>query len=144
MSETDINNEEQEQEQVFNTDDFVLYKKGDTLVGGGYKIDSFFLENEISPMTTYNTIDEDNKQFIGGKVSSPFENLAVPAGLFYVNLRMPKHKEEEHFYKKHDPLSDEIFDKLYALVDANKKQQRKTRRHYDKQTNNKTRSNKKN
>jgi hypothetical protein len=77
---------------------------------------------------------------LGGKVSSPFENLAVPAGLFYVNLRVPKNrdldkKKEEHFYKMHDHLSDEIFDKLYALVDANNKPRRKTRRHLTKQTN---------
>jgi len=142
---------------ILGDEDFVFYKKENgEFVGGGFKIDSFFLNNGISPMTTQNEdgdSDVDKQEggnmlggnllggnLLGGKVSSPFENLAVPAGLFYVNLRVPKNrdldkKKEEHFYKMHDHLSDEIFDKLYALVDANNKPKRKTRRHLIKQTN---------
>ena len=130
--------------EILDSEDFVFYKKENgEFVGGGFKIDSFFLNSGISPMTTQNVnsdVSEHDDNQKGGKVSTPFENLAVPAGLFYVNLRVPKNrdldkKNEEHFYKMHDHLSDEIFDKLYALVDANNKPKRKTRRQFIKQTN---------
>ena len=38
------------------------------------------------------TLNEDREQD-GGKVSSPFENLAVPAGLFYINTRIKKNND---------------------------------------------------
>ena len=75
-------------------------------------------------MVTINT----NRQS-GGKVSSPFENLAVPAGLFYVNMRVPKkniNKVSEEHYKEHETISDEMMDKLFSLVEVDKKRKRKT------------------
>jgi hypothetical protein len=87
-------------------------------------------------MTTINSQDQ-----TGGKVSSPFENLAVPAGLFYINQRFPKtkHENEEQIYKQHKMLSDDMIDKLYALVEVDKKRKRKTRKHHTKPDKTKTR-----
>ena len=137
-NDTNIDNDKNADE-IFETDDFVMVKNGDTFIGGGFKIDSFFLKNDLSPMTTYNTEDTMN----GGKVSSPLENLAVPAGLFYVNLKVPKtyyENNEEHFYKKHDYISDELMDKLYSLANANKKKQ--TRKNVSNSKHKKTRKSK--
>ena len=78
-------------EEIFEGGDFVFTKANDPetggsiIVGGGYKVKSFFLQGGIPAMTTLNKPDQN-----GGKVSSPFENLAVPAGLFYINQRVPK------------------------------------------------------
>ena len=108
-----------ENEELFGGDDFVFTKLNDpetgksTFIGGGYKVKSFFLQGGLPIMTTLNTSEQ-----TGGKVSSPFENLAVPAGLFYINQRIPKH----------DAVSDDMIDKLFNLVDANKKQRRKTKK----------------
>jgi len=106
-------------------------------VGGGYKINSLFLQGGKSPMTTLNTSEKN-----GEKVSSLFENLAVPAGLFYVNMRVPKKEQEIHteqHYKAHETISDDMIDKLYSLVQFDKKQKRKTKKHHITQSNTKTR-----
>jgi hypothetical protein len=120
-----------------DNDDFVYTQvKGDDgsveIVGGGYKVNSFFMKAGMPIMTTTSTFDNAQK---GGekKVSTPFENLAVPAGLFYVSQRIPKHKEEH--YTPHEMLPDNIFDKLYALVDGSKKAHKKTRKNTIKITN---------
>jgi hypothetical protein len=115
-------------EETFEHDDFVFTQKtnenGETeIFGGGYKVESFFLQEGISPITTI------NDQFGGGdKVSSPFEHLAVPAGLFYINMKAPKRNMSEH-YEEHSPISDDIMEKLYNLISADKKHQRKTKKH---------------
>ena len=126
-------------DNIFDGDDFVFTTKGGEFVGGGYKIKSFFLQGGESPMVTINTGDQ-----AGGKVSSPFENLAVPAGLFYVNMRVPKKDTDknEHYYKQHEVLSDDMVDKLFGLVEADKKRKRKTRKHTNKLDKNKTRRHK--
>jgi hypothetical protein len=117
-------------------DDFVYTQvTGDDgsieIVGGGYKVNSFFMKAGIPIMTTTSSNGENDLQSGGKKVSSPFENLAVPAGLFYVNQRVPKQVSEE--YKPHEMIPDNIFDKLYALVDANKKPNKKTRKNMKKE-----------
>jgi hypothetical protein len=110
--------------ETLNEDDFVFTKnENGEIVGGGYKIDSFFLKGGISPMTTYN-----EEQQGGGNVSSLFENLAVPAGLFYVNMRT-SNKQVNKDYKPHQTASDDIMDKLYSLVEIDKKRKRKTKKH---------------
>ena len=125
---TDINKEDtNENTDIFNNGEFVFMEKttddGEKeFIGGGYKIDSFFLKKGIAPMTTYNTSSQS-----GGQMSSPFENLAVPAGLFYVNMRIPKNNIKQQ-YEKHTMVPDEIMDKLYSLIEVNKKQKRKTKK----------------
>jgi hypothetical protein len=133
-------------EELFGGDDFVFTRAMDTetgetrFVGGGYKVNSFFLQSGIPAMTTLNT----HEQTGGKQVSSPFENLAVPAGLFYINQRIPKNDMDVdithgHYYKQHNTISDDIIDKLFGLVDADKKRQRKTRKHIGKTDKKKTR-----
>jgi hypothetical protein len=69
-------------------------------------------------------------------VSSPFENLAVPAGLFYVNTKVSKknvdmtHSEQINGHKM---APDEMMDKLFALIEHDKKRKRKTKKNNLKQ-----------
>lgn len=136
MTELETNND-----PIFDKEDFVLIEKTNEngekqYVGGGYIVKSFFMEKQTPILTTFNTPEQH-----GGKVSSPFENLAVPAGLFYINQRVPKNStnnNQEHYYKKHEPISDDIMDKLFGLVEANKKQSRKTRKRISKTNKNKS------
>ena len=137
-----------ENETMFGGDDFVFTrnidpKTGDSIIiGGGYKVNSFFLKDGMPIITTFNNLEQS-----GGsdKVSSFFENLAVPAGLFYINQQHPKdyvHNEKDktkYNYNKHETISDDMIDKLFGLIEVNKKQQRKTRKHVGKSKNNKTR-----
>ena len=113
-----------------NIDDFVLTKTIDEsgkeiILGGGYKIDSFLLQNGNLPMQTYN----DGSQS-GGKVSSPFENLAVPAGLFYINQKVPKmNSKDKNYDTPHYMLPDDIHEKLFSLIQMDNKRKRKTKKH---------------
>jgi hypothetical protein len=141
-NENENENENEEVDEVFDNNEFVFTKKDGHYVGGGYKLNSLFLQKSISPMTTLNG---ENK--LGGgteNVSYPFEHLAVPAGLFYINQRSlnPKEGVVEHMYSKHEVLSDDIFDKLFGLVEVDKKKRRKTRKHTNKSGLKKTRRHK--
>lgn len=123
MTETNYNQDL----DLFDEGSFVFTEndKGE-VVGGGYKIKSFFLQGGMPPMTTYN-----ESPLLGGKVSTPFENLAVPAGLFYINMRVPKKNiddSNDQHYKNHEMASDEMIDKLYSLIEVDKKRKRKTRK----------------
>ena len=129
--------------EMFGGDDFVFTEtttpEGEKkIIGGGYKINSMFLQGGNPIITTINSNNQQN----GGKVSSPFENLAVPAGLFYVNMRVPKkdvNRESQHYYKSHEIISDDMIDKLYSLIEVDKKRKRKTRKHHNKTDKTKTR-----
>ena len=132
-------------DEIFDDGDFAFIEKtGEDgkkeIVGGGYKIKSFFLQGGMPAMTTYNNMDQ-----TGGNVSSPFENLAIPAGLFYVNARVQKkdiERNSEQHYKEHNMATDEMIDKLYALVEVDKKRKRKTRKQTHKLDKRKTRKHK--
>ena len=132
-------------DNIFEGGEFVMLtqKGGDgepEFVSGGYKVNSFFLSGrQPIMMQTFSggqSIDDQS----GGKVSTPFENLAVPAGLFYINQKVNK-KNRENYYKPHETASDDIIDKLFGLIDANKKQKKKTKKQTKKINNKKSRKN---
>jgi hypothetical protein len=128
---------------LLKDEDFVLTRKIDEngelkFVGGGYNVESFLLEKEMSPM---HTLNYDLKQN-GGKVSSPFENLAVPAGLFFINQKIQKKMytdNDTNLYKNHDTISDDIMDKLFGLANNDNKKRKTTRKRTDKINTKKTR-----
>lgn len=115
----------------FSGEDLIFYKDTNSgqIMSGGYLIDSIMLKNGISPMTTYNYKggfkdkgdDED-------KVSSIFENLAVPAGLFYMNERTPLIDSCE--FQQVDSLSDDIHERLLAFVEVSIKKPKVQSRKY--------------
>ena len=109
----------------FSGDDLVFYKENDKIMSGGYLINSIMLKEGISPMTTFNeNYSGGNKD--GQKVSSLFDNLAVPAGLFYVN---PKQSENcEYEVNDHTVLTDDIHDKLFELIELKKQQKKQTKK----------------
>jgi hypothetical protein len=113
--------------------DLIFYKEGDQIKSVGYSINSILLQNGMSPMKTFNK----SKQIGGDNISSDFEELAVPSGLSYFSPKKSssdfdlfsggssQHKHSD----QHDVLSDDIYDKLFGLVEYDKKQKRKTRKH---------------
>ncbi len=125
MQSNDYNNDnENDYDETFDNEEFVFTKKDGQYVGGGYKVQSMFLEKGISPVTTFNKDNDQN----GGKISTPFEYLAVPAGLFYINQRTLKNKTETPaFFEHRETISDDIFDKLFGLVDADENKRKKHR-----------------
>jgi hypothetical protein len=132
-----------DKENLLTNADFVLTreigKNGEiNFVGGGYNVESFLLEKDMSPMYTLNNDLKQN----GGKVSSPFENLAVPAGLFFINQKIQKQMytdNDTNLYKNHDTISDDIMDKLFGLANNDNKKRKATRKRTDKINTKKTR-----
>ena len=127
MTNTENTENTESTESLFDGGEFVLMQnEGKEIVGGGYKINSLFLKEGKSPITTYNNPNQN-----GDQVSCQFENFAVPAGLFL--LRVPNNKKnietQEQYYQPHEMASDDLIDKLFALVESNKKHKRKTRKH---------------
>lgn len=142
MTDSDITTLDNENIEIFDGGDFVFTERTTDdgkkeIMSGGYKIKSLFLQGGNPIITTINSYKQN-----GGKVSSPFENLAVPAGLFYVNMRVPKkdfNRETQEHFKPHETISDDLIDKLYSLVEVDKKRKRKTRKHHIKTNKTKTR-----
>jgi hypothetical protein len=127
---------------VLGHDDLLFYKEqhggNDIIMSGGYSVDSFLLKEGLSPMQTFSSLESGQsggKQSEGKQVSSIFENLAVPAGLFYINQK-PTHDAYSNNKRKcmdHKMLPDNIFDEFIKMIeiDKHKKRQRKTRRQED-------------
>ena len=75
-------------------DDLLFYQEqrggNNIIMSGGYSVDSFLLKQGLSPMQTFGALEggqSGGKQSDGNKPSSIFENLAVPAGLFFSNQK---------------------------------------------------------
>ena len=117
---------------ILKNNDLIFYKDDNgKIMSGGYDVDSHMLRNGISPMRTLNFEQNGGKDKKETKVSNEFENLAVPAGLYYIT--QPQSKVKHNSYDKdHTPLSDDIFDKLYEMIEYNDKKKRKTKKHQQK------------
>ena len=116
---------------TFLNNDLIFYKDGNgKIMSGGYSVESRMLQDGISPMRTLNLEQLGGKDKKESKVSNGFENLAVPAGLYYITQPQSKtkYKEQNSYNKEHTPLSDDIFDKLYEMIEYIEKKKRKTKK----------------
>lgn len=120
--------------------DLIFYRNDEgNIMSGGYDVDSHMLRNNISPMQTLNLGQNGGKDKNETRVSNDFENLAVPVGLYYITQPQSKakYKEQNSYHKEHTALSDDIFDKLYEMIEYDDKKKRKTKKldiHFDKPT----------
>lgn len=97
-------------------DDLVITKEGKNVMSGGYKIDNLFLENNISPLTTDNSENQE-----GGNISSMFSNLAVPAGLLLLQQKVNKHTFSNMYNKDSSEVIDSsLYDKLLDIASGKK------------------------
>ena len=97
-------------------DDLVITKEGKNVMSGGYKIDNLFLENNISPLTTDNSKNQE-----GGNISSMFSNLAVPAGLLLLQQKVNKHTFSNMYNKDSSEVIDSsLYDKLLGIASGKK------------------------
>jgi hypothetical protein len=118
----------------FGPNDLLFYREqqggNDIIMSGGYSVDSYLLKEGLSPIQTLNSL-EGGQEGGSKQVSSIFENLAVPAGLFFNNQ-----KPVQDMYggarkcMDHTMLPDNIFDEFMRMIeiDKTKKRNRKTRR----------------
>ena len=112
-----------------NSNDLVFYKEGENVMSGGYKLNSIFLQNGVSPMQTNNInngkkrnkgleSEEEKNLSLDKEVSSLFNDLVIPVGLFLNNSKLfPENKLPFREYEEHTMISDDIFDKLFKMVE---------------------------
>jgi hypothetical protein len=102
-----------------NTDDLVFCKGPEGITAGGYTINSALMGGNSAPIATM------NGGKAGGSVSSVFKDLAVPAGLLYMQRSIAaRHKHE----KTNDMIPDGLYDKLFSLAEEEEKKKPRKKR----------------
>ena len=120
-------------ETLLTDNELVLYKnKDNSYKGGGYDVNSILLREGISPIITYNN----DNQHGGGLanvnlVSKLFNNLAVPAGLLYLQQSVKSNNKLLNS-QNNSTINTNLYDKLISLMSSpnkkNKKNKKKTRK----------------
>jgi len=108
--------------QEIKPNDLVIYNEGGGVMAGGFKINTMF-SNGSSPMITHNS----NSNMTGGSVGSIFSDLAVPAGLLFIQQSYsPKYK-----FKTSDSvvMPDSMHDRLLSLVTPRQRLHHNVRTH---------------
>lgn len=99
---------------LLGPNDLVIYNKGEDVMAGGFKVDTIY--GKKSP---FDKLDSKHCQ-TGGSVGEIFADLAVPAGLLFMQQNYPsKYKFETISHEK--AISDSIHDKLLSMVSPNKR-----------------------
>ena len=112
-------------------------------MSGGYLIDSILLKQGISPITTINHQEGGKNSNSDKRVSSIFENLAVPAGLLYIQSKgssmtnLNERKKQENIVLD-DEIHDELFKSIEVAFNARKKKNTKKQNNKNKNKNNKS------
>ena len=138
------NTENNEFESHFGPEDLVFNKQDGKIMSGGFLINNIFLNNDAPALKTNN--GELDKQVGGYKldknVSSIFKDLAVPAGLLYLQEKTIPHYRPTN-YGSNEIVEDTLYDKLLKLSepDTNKKR-RQTKKGRKASKHNKTKRNK--
>lgn len=103
-------------------EDLVIYNQGDEIMAGGFKINTMF-SNGSSPMITNNS----NSKMTGGSIGSIFSDLAVPAGLLFIQQSYPP----KYKFKTSDSvvIPDSMHDRLLSLVTPRQRLHHNVRTH---------------
>jgi|TARA_R110001592_G_scaffold352689_1_gene650792 hypothetical protein len=118
----------------FSLDDLIITKNSaDETICGGFKVNNILLNSNNPAIVTMNA----GKKTLN-KVSSLFDELAVPAGLLFIQDKLnPRYSE-----KTGNIIDDTIYDKLFNLAQINTKKQTKKRLKINRKKGTKNRTNK--
>ena len=125
----------------FGPEDLVFNKQDGKIMSGGFLVNNIFLNRNESALKTNNASAD--KTQVGGTASSIFKDLAVPAGLLFLQQKTPNHYRNTSAMGENEVVEDSLFDKLLKLSepdDNKRKKQTKKRKLFK---NNKTKRNKK-
>jgi hypothetical protein len=106
---------------ITSTDDFVFNTTPNgEITSSGYLVNSYLLNSSINASNPNNQLGGENNKF-----TELLNNLAIPAGLFYINHPNKKQEQSEQQEQlfNHKVLDDDIYEKLfqYVLNDRQKK-----------------------
>ncbi len=118
----------------FSLDDLIITKNSaDETICGGFKVNNILLNSNNPAIVTMNA----GKKTLN-KVSSLFDELAVPAGLLFIQDKLnPRYSE-----KTGNIIDDTIYYKLFNLAQINTKKQTKKRLKINRKKGTKNRTNK--
>ena len=118
----------------FSLDDLIITKNSaDETICGGFKVNNILLNSNNPAIVTMNA----GKKTLN-KVSSLFDELAVPAGLLFIQDKLnPRYSE-----KTGNIIDDTIYDKLFNLAQINTKKRTKKRLKINRKKGTKNRTNK--
>ena len=113
---------------VFGDDDFVMCvdKESGKVLSSGYSIESKLLNNGniMAPIMNMNmNMNSDTNTDEQDEFSTIYQNLAIPVGLSYINYpnrrgQDPDLAEASDRYTFKETLSDDVFDRLFELIQA--------------------------
>jgi len=100
-------------------DDLIISKNSSNeTICGGFKVNNILLNSDNPPVVTINS---KKKQL--NKVSSLFDDLAVPAGLLFIQDKLtPRYSEKTEKF-----VDDTLYDRLFNLAQINTKKQSRKR-----------------
>ena len=106
----------------FDKQELIFNNENDRIMCDGFKINNILLNSNNPAFITFNS-SKNNNNLPDNKVSSLFNDLAVPMGLLYIQEKMknPLYKETTH-----SSIDDSLYDKLLTL--AQRKSKSKTRK----------------
>ena len=103
----------------FGLDDLIITKNSsDETICGGFKVNNILLNTDNPAIVTVNS-----KKKPLNKVSSLFDDLAVPAGLLFIQDKLtPRYSE-----KTEKIIDNTLYDRLFNLAEINSKKQSRKR-----------------
>jgi hypothetical protein len=97
-----------------NCDEMVYNNIGGKITAGGYSVNSLLLDKGLSPL--YEGGKKQGSEHV--KVSDRFKNLAVPAGLLYINDSISKEKIIYNDDKDNNVVNEDLYDNLLKLTNV--------------------------
>lgn len=107
----------------FDKQELIFNNENDRIMCDGFKINNILLNSNNPAFITFNS-SKNNNNLQDNKVSSLFNDLAVPMGLLYIQEKMknPLYKETTH-----SSIDDSLYDKLLNLAQRKSKSQTRKR-----------------
>lgn len=118
---------------IFNNEDLIFSKNPDgEIMSSGYRVNSILLQKGIPIMKTMKKLQQGGEEDDAGtheNLFTDFDNYVIPAGITYITEKKTSDLYGGGKYDdQHIMLPDDIYDKLFHLIEYDKKQKRKTRR----------------
>tara|TARA_B100000925_G_C21912363_1_gene432101 strand:- start:171 stop:545 length:375 start_codon:yes stop_codon:yes gene_type:complete len=98
--------------------DLIISNNNNETICGGFKINNLLLNSNNPAFVTLN-----NNKVIDNKVSSLFNDLAVPTGLLYIQEKMNPSRKE----KNDAVIEDSLYNKLVNLAETKPKNKSRKR-----------------
>jgi len=105
--------------------DLIISKNNNETMCAGFKVNNLLLNSNNPAFVTLNNNKNANSKNINNKVSSLFDDLAVPTGLLYIQEKMKPITKEDNV----SVVGESLYNKLLSLAETKPKNKTKKRLH---------------